>query len=296
MVGIDRDRLNTNEEILLELRPHWRYLFIPAALVVMTVTLGFAAMLLNAPLWLKWLCAVPMAAAIVFGAIEYWVWRAELFAITTDRLISQKGIFSKQSIEIPIDRVNSVSSRRTLLERVIGCGDLMVESASENGLQEFSNIRKPQSVQQAIYRAIEINKEQDFAAMAKAQHGYSDESRPQPQNTEMAAHTATPASSGNEENDYETAGELSGYETGENPNHQLGFYSESANNSTQMGQSLDNQEHIPQGNQMSGAGSSSGQSGLSIPDQIVQLDGLRKQGIISEAEFQTKKSQLLERM
>jgi hypothetical protein len=35
---------------------------------------------------------------------------------------------------------------------------------------------------------------------------------------------------------------------------------------------------------------------LSIPEQIEQLDQLRVRGVITEAEFQTKKSDLLGRM
>jgi Short C-terminal domain len=37
-------------------------------------------------------------------------------------------------------------------------------------------------------------------------------------------------------------------------------------------------------------------AGPSIPDQLRQLADLRDQGIISPAEFETKKAQLLERM
>jgi hypothetical protein len=38
------------------------------------------------------------------------------------------------------------------------------------------------------------------------------------------------------------------------------------------------------------------QRDLSIPEQITQLDELRKKGLIDDAEFQAKKTTLLERM
>jgi hypothetical protein len=38
------------------------------------------------------------------------------------------------------------------------------------------------------------------------------------------------------------------------------------------------------------------QSGPSIPEQIQQLDGLRQQGVLTNAEFDAKKRELLDRM
>ena len=45
-----------------------------------------------------------------------------------------------------------------------------------------------------------------------------------------------------------------------------------------------------------GGGDRGGPPGQTIPEQIEKLDELRRRGVISEAEFQAKKTQLLERM
>ncbi|HEV8421210.1 MAG TPA: SHOCT domain-containing protein, partial [Actinomycetota bacterium] len=46
---------------------------------------------------------------------------------------------------------------QSVFERMIGGGDLVLESAGEFGQQSFTNIRRPESVQKTIYEMNEAN-------------------------------------------------------------------------------------------------------------------------------------------
>jgi len=59
--------------------------------------------------------------------------------------------------EIPLERINDVTFSQSLFERLIGAGDLLLESAGEHGQSRFSNIRDPEAVQLEIYRQMEAN-------------------------------------------------------------------------------------------------------------------------------------------
>ena len=59
--------------------------------------------------------------------------------------------------EIPLERLNDVTFSQSLFERLIGAGDLLLESAGEHGQSRFSNIRDPEAVQLEIYRQMEAN-------------------------------------------------------------------------------------------------------------------------------------------
>ena len=89
-------------------------------------------------------------------------WRTTNFVVTTDRLIYRNGVLSKSGIEIPLDRVNNVLFSQTVFERMLGAGDLVIESAGESGRQSFSDVRKPSAVQNEIYRQIEANENRKF--------------------------------------------------------------------------------------------------------------------------------------
>ena len=51
---------------------------------------------------------------------------------------------------------------QSILERMVGSGDLVIESAGELGRQDFSNVRKPSAVQNEIYKQMEANENRKF--------------------------------------------------------------------------------------------------------------------------------------
>ena len=167
-MAFDPKLLNKNEEVLLDVRPHWWFITPQAAMVVAAVIVTAVAAALGAPTILLYLLGIVILGTLLNLAWRYVNWSGINFAITTDRLIFRSGVFSKKGIEIPLERINTVFFNTTLFERAVGSGDLTVESAGEGGQQHFDNVRKPQLIQQEIYRAMEINKTQEFAAMAQA--------------------------------------------------------------------------------------------------------------------------------
>jgi uncharacterized membrane protein YdbT with pleckstrin-like domain len=125
--------------------------------------------------------------------------------LTSQRLITRKGLIAKSTMEIPLDRINNISCTQSVGERMTGSGDLVVESGGEDGRAVFSNMSKPADVQREIYRQMERNQARDMDRMA-------------------------------------------------------------------------------------------GQRQLSVPEQLEKLDDLRQRGVVSQAEFDAKKQQLLDQM
>ncbi|MBA3956391.1 MAG: PH domain-containing protein, partial [Acidimicrobiia bacterium] len=139
--------LNQGEEMILDLRPHWSFFALPA--IVLVVALG-VLLALSAAGWPEWLqvgAAVATLAALVRFVLRYARWASTNFVITSDRLIHRRGVIAKEGIEIPLERVNTVFFRQSVLERVLRCGDLVIESGGERGRQAFSDIPRPSLVQ-----------------------------------------------------------------------------------------------------------------------------------------------------
>ena len=112
---------------------------------------------------------------------------------------------AKPGREIPLDHINDISYHQTIFDRLIGAGDLVIESAGQRSQEVFPDLPQPGRIQNEIYRQIDAGK------------------------TRMADRMA-------------------------------------------------------------------GRRDLSIPEQIDKLDELRQRGVISQAEFDAKKAQLLDRM
>ena len=156
--------LTEGEEVILDLRPHWIALLKP---VLWTIVIGAVAGFL-------WVLAGPESDVLtqmrwaIFGiALVLWVplalapavrWRFTLFVLTNERVITRSGVIAKHSKEIPLETINDVTFGQRIIERMLGAGDLIVESAGESGQNRFTDIRRPEAVQLEIYRAAEARK------------------------------------------------------------------------------------------------------------------------------------------
>jgi uncharacterized membrane protein YdbT with pleckstrin-like domain len=213
-VPYPRKLLNEGEEIALDLRPHWWYFakYIVSG-VILFLLIGLIVFSSEGDVQ-KWL-SIPWGILALLWAVwlglRYLNWNFTHFVVTSDRVIYRTGVLAKHGVEIPLDRINNINFHQGIWERVIGAGDLEIESAGKDGQSRFSDVWHPDGVQQEIYRQME--------GYARKRAGW-------------AHGSAAPATT----------------------------------------------------------------QAASIPEQIDQLAELRDRGVISAAEFEAKKAQLLERM
>lgn len=164
-MGYPRKLLNDGETIVLELHPHWRVFLAPLFLLVIGLgaVAAVTALVPSDPIW-NYVAAAPFALALLW-LIGRWIsWRATHFVLSTDRVISRTGVISKKSLYIPLERIDNVASSQRVIERLLGVGDLMIESAGETGRQTFTDIGKPSEVERRIYAEMEREQARDARA------------------------------------------------------------------------------------------------------------------------------------
>jgi uncharacterized membrane protein YdbT with pleckstrin-like domain len=175
-MGYPKKLLNDHEDVVLDLRPHWFFFFAPiisiAGLVVGLIILSalFDGGIQSA---LVWLGAVVLLGLLAWTGWRYLTWISTNFVITTDRVIYRSGVFAKRGINIPLERVNNVIFHQNVLERMIGAGDLVIESAGESGRQVFENVNHPDQVQNVIYREMDREQDRNYDRMAERARGTS---------------------------------------------------------------------------------------------------------------------------
>lgn len=158
------------EELILDLRPHWIALVRAVGATILTIVA-----------WIVVLPRLPDGGShdvlfwVVIGlgilAILWWSvrdsvrWATSHFVVTSDRLIHRRGLIAKNSMEIPLEAINDVRFHQGVFERMIGAGDLIIQSASESGREVFGDIRHPEDVQKAIYHQGERNQKRMYHGM-----------------------------------------------------------------------------------------------------------------------------------
>jgi uncharacterized membrane protein YdbT with pleckstrin-like domain len=163
-----RRLLIENDELVLELRPHWIAIVVPAIVTILVVA-GWILALTYAPddgtsrsivVWGA--SAIGVFLLIAFPVRKFIAWATSYFVVTSDRVIHREGWIAKRSMEIPLEAINDVRFHQGVFERLIGAGDLIISSASEFGRQVFGDIRNPEEVQKTISHQGELNKERMY--------------------------------------------------------------------------------------------------------------------------------------
>ena len=150
-----RRLLNENEVVVLDLRPHWWVLVGSAVLLAITLGLAVAVSIVvpgvaHDPILIATLVLV--LVVLVRFVRRYARWATTNMVLTDARLILRAGVLAKSGREIPLTRINDIAYRQRVLERLIGAGDLLVESAGERGQEVLRMVPRPMRVQQAIYQ------------------------------------------------------------------------------------------------------------------------------------------------
>lgn len=197
--------LNDGEEVVLDLHPHWWYLTPPVVAMVVILIATIVTLAVKVPNPVRYVAGALVVVAAIWLVRRYAKWVSTSLVLTNHRLIHRAGIVSKSGREIPLDHINDISYRQRFFERLIGAGDVLIESAGRDSQEVFEDLPHPGRIQNEIYRQIDTAKERQADRMA-------------------------------------------------------------------------------------------GRRELSIPEQIEKLDELRQRGVLTQAEFDAKKAQLLQRM
>lgn len=173
--------LADHEKVVFDLKPHWVALLPPALWSVIALVTAYMGVKLidneTAQMVALGVIAILWYVLALLPALR---WRFTNFVLTTDRLITRQGIIAKHSREIPLERINDVAFNQSIIERMLGAGDLMIESAGERGQTKITNVRKPEQVQLMIYKETESNNNRmmrpgDPAPRAKAETTVTDQ-------------------------------------------------------------------------------------------------------------------------
>ena len=112
--------------------------------------------------------AVGAVALILILSIlwKLMVLRSFEHVLTNRRMIQQTGVFNKRSMDAALDKVNNVEHWQTLWGRILGYGDVEIDTASEHGATRFKDIARPLEFKNAIVGATEAYRSRRFAPAA----------------------------------------------------------------------------------------------------------------------------------
>lgn len=243
---ISRRVLADDEEVLVDLRPHWVFFAGPVILtaVAVAVAITIAVKFPTAPVAVAGVLAALVAAPLLWLAARVVRWLGISLVVTTARILYRQGIFGRDMVQLRLQRVTEVHFAQTLVDRLIGSGRLVVEITGGDPMV-LDDVRRPRALQRVINRQLdELASAKPYAGAIPGEHPVDATRLPSMDETPPHGVPMPPA--------------------------------------------------VPStASQSAPAPSAPVQT---IPDQLIQLDDLRRRGIISDGEFAVKKTELLRRL
>lgn len=153
-VVVSRKLLNDGEHVILSTRTHVKALLLPA--VVLIIVAGLAGYLSSLPngdqaqVW-RWVIWVLAGILIVWFVVAPFLrWLLTTYTFTSRRLITRTGVFTRRGHDIPLNRISDISYEKSLIDRLFGCGTLVVSDASELGRVELRDIPRVEQAQLTV--------------------------------------------------------------------------------------------------------------------------------------------------
>jgi membrane protein YdbS with pleckstrin-like domain len=146
-MALSEKNLIEGETVVMELREHVKALLWPFVLLVLLVVAVVAALLFS-PEDVVTLVVLGLAAvaAIVWVLVPWLRWRTASYSVTTQRIAERSGIITRVGRDIPLYRINDVAIEKDLVDRIFGCGTLVVSDATEKAGMVLRDIPRVEEV------------------------------------------------------------------------------------------------------------------------------------------------------
>jgi len=164
-MGQDRS-LAVGEESVAVLHPHWKTLVRPVLLAFVIVAVLLVGEVLipagkAAAIERLALAAFAIALLMWWLMLPILAWRTTVYQVTTRRMRLRDGILTRNGRDIPLSRITDVSFRKGVLDRLLGCGTLVVESAGEHGELALTEIPRVERVSALLFQLVEDERLRD---------------------------------------------------------------------------------------------------------------------------------------
>lgn|GEM_PF-211233 len=281
--------LDDDEEVLVDLRPHWVFLSGPAALtaVALAVAITVVVRFPNAPIGVAWVLAAMVVVPAVWLVARVVRWLGISLVVTTYRVIYRRGIVGRDLVQVRLQRVAEVHYTQTLIDRVIGSGRLVIELIGDSPMA-VDDVRRPRALQRVVNRQLDQLAEdraaQDRTIGFTGLPGVAGPGGLVPGGAPWAAREGNPPAA---DVPAQPVVVPQPFTLADTPPHGTPAVPPSIDATTLPSAPAVPSHYAPP---------PPAPVAQSVPDQLIQLDDLRRRGIISDAEFEAKKVELLSRL
>ena len=150
-MALSKNLLNEGESIVVDTRTHPKALLLPILALVVLLAIGvFVQQVVDKTIVTEVVWVIVLIGVIWFVARPVLIWLTATYTITTRRLITRHGVITRRGHDIPLTRVSDVAYEKDLVDRLLGCGTLVISDASTHGQVALPDIPRVEDVQRKL--------------------------------------------------------------------------------------------------------------------------------------------------
>lgn len=162
-----KTEIRSSEKVILTLRKHWFSLVAPFFLATILLLFALTGLLTE----YKTYCIIGIATTILWLIYKIIERKKDIWIVTNLRVISESGVFSINSKESPLDKINNITYRQPLMGRIFNFGHVQIQTAAVVGSTIQMIVEKPKLLKDTITKC------QDEYMQVQMQNTYNSENK-----------------------------------------------------------------------------------------------------------------------
>ncbi|HKZ17345.1 MAG TPA: PH domain-containing protein [Geobacteraceae bacterium] len=160
-----RTQLSTDEKLIIQVNKHWITLTKPLFFVLFSFIVLAATFKYQSLAGFRDVAFGGVLLAPLYFVYKFYERRFDIWVVTNLRVVDESGVFTRNTKDSPLDRINNVTYEQSFVGLFLGFGDVKIQTAAEEGDTAISFVMHPKELKNAIIEAQkefrEVSKQKD---------------------------------------------------------------------------------------------------------------------------------------
>jgi membrane protein YdbS with pleckstrin-like domain len=155
-VAISPKVLNDGETVVVDTRTHVKALILPILMLVLLLAIGvFGQVELDQDSDVQSIAGLVLWVVVAVGIVWFVlrplvIWATATYTFTDRRLITRSGVIVRRGHDMPLARISDIAYEFGPIDRLLGCGTLLISDASTHGTIKLHDIPQVEETQRTL--------------------------------------------------------------------------------------------------------------------------------------------------
>ena len=155
-MAISSKLLNEGEKVVIDTRTHVKALIFPIFMLVLFLAIGtFVQVKVDEGILTNGAWILVAVGIVWFVLRPLVIWATATYTFTDRRLITRTGVIVRRGHDMPLARISDIAYEFGPIDRLLGCGTLLISDASTHGTIKLHDIPQVEETQRRVNQLLQ---------------------------------------------------------------------------------------------------------------------------------------------